>query len=214
MPKAEVRVVAMDSFTDLTGQGTCLDGYGLQLYPINGGVFGEIGLREGDELTGVGKRLKLQYFGDCCDGKLDQAAFERVLANPGEYSMQMGQKIWSFSNKYREEVISGIRPAWQAGALINHAPEGFGANCTWVVRSGFPVIKMIDNLTLGGFFYFDYEGVRRNGHSLYWKNHTMGLLPQLMPSGADAVCECFCCACRSCCAMTRMATSYGRRHRQ
>ena len=176
----------MASFVD--GTGANLDGVGVQLYPINGSVFGEIGLKEGDELTGLGKMLRLEYVGDIYDSRRDPAGFKNALLNPGEYSMQIGQKIWCCTDVYREELLSGKRPASQAGALINHASEGSGANCTWVYRqnkgNANPVVKMIDNLVYGAFFYFAYDGLM---DSYYWKRHCKGLQPSIMPVAADAV---------------------------
>jgi len=190
MAKGEIRVVALNSFKDPTGKGKDLNeyGYGVMLYPVNGGVFGEAALREGDELTGWGKLPLLEYFGDSYDIS-DAAATDKALERYGGYVMELGGKLWCFSSNHRDELLQGSRPAAQGGALINHAPQGYGANCTWVWRQSnkgtpYPTVKMTDNINLGDFFYFDYEGQR---NSQYWKKHQMGKLPLEMPTGVDAV---------------------------
>eukprot|EP00808_Paulinella_micropora_P010461 g21207.t1 len=155
LPKVEVRVVAMDSFVDPEGRDP-LEGYEVQLFPINGARYGGIGLREGEELGGFGRELLLQFWGDCYDEK-DPAGFSAVLASPGDSTLKIGGKLWCFTKAHRKEVAEDrSQPPCNAGALINHAPEGSGANCTWILPKGkrnqYPILKMTDNLVYGDFF--------------------------------------------------------------
>lgn len=187
MPKAQVRVVAMDSFVDPESRDP-LQGYGVQLVPINGAKYGEIGLRDGDELDGSARKLLLQFYGECYDEKIDPAGYAAVLARPGDNSMKIGSKIWCFTQAHRKEIAEDYSmPPCNAGGLINHASEGSGANCTWIVPRGkknpYPVIKCTDNIMYGGFFYFDYDGGK---NAQYWYNHPGREMPRQMPLASDA----------------------------
>eukprot|EP00808_Paulinella_micropora_P000481 g67435.t1 len=159
-----------------------------ELVPINGARYGDIGLREGEELGGFGRELLLQFWGDCYDEKVDPAGFSAVLASPGDSTLKIGGKLWCFTKAHRKEVAEDrSQPPCNAGALINHAPEGSGANCTWILPKGkrnqYPILKMTDNLVYGGFFLFDYDGQKG---SVYWPQHVGGVTPRDMPLAADA----------------------------
>jgi len=187
LPQGEIRVVRMDSFRDNSDTGTPLEGYGLQLIPVNKSSYGEIGLREGELLNGAGKSLLLCYVAESYDAAKDPDGFAAAQHKPGDYSMQIGSKIWCLSEQQRAELTDGTRPGSEAGALVNHAWFGQGANCTFIQpRKGqtYPIARMTDNLVYGGFFLFDYEG---QANSLYWKKHTQGAKPRQLPLAADAV---------------------------
>eukprot|EP00808_Paulinella_micropora_P030290 g76282.t1 len=113
-------------------------------------------MHEGDILDGTGKMPLLRFFSACIDPQLDPVEYAKAISAPGDNTMQLGGKLWRVS----EQCAIGTLPPSDAGSLINHAPEGKGANGIWILRKGdkFPVWQCTDNLVYGAVFLWDYEG--------------------------------------------------------
>eukprot|EP00808_Paulinella_micropora_P010624 g81648.t1 len=149
--------------------------------------YGEICLHEGDILDGTGKVPLLRFFSDCIDPVLDPVEYAKAISAPGDNTMQLGGKLWRVSETIHDQCAIGTLPPSDAGGLVNHAPEGKGANGVWILRKSdkFPVGQCTDNLLYGSVLLWDYEG-KDNGSCTYWADHPDGLVQYNLPVRVDS----------------------------
>lgn len=160
-------------------------GINVWLKPINGAQYGRICLHAGDILDGTGKMPLLRFMSDCIDPQVDPESYAKVMEAPGDNAMLLGGKVWCVSETVRAECASGKMPASDAGGLVNHAPDGKGANGIFIVRKGdkYPVWQCTDNMVFGAVFLMDYEGKDKNCR--YWADHPDGVVPYNLPVRVD-----------------------------
>eukprot|EP00808_Paulinella_micropora_P011757 g66455.t1 len=163
------------------------------LKPVNGAKYGEICLHEGDIIDGTGKMPLLGFFSTCIDPQLDPVEYAKAISAPGDNTMQLGGKLWCVSETIHDQCAIGTLPPSDAGGLINHAPEGKGANGVWILRKcdKFPVWQCTDNVVYGAVFNGITRaktiGVVRTGDGSFVWREIGALSPKVSPIQGNKV---------------------------
>jgi len=173
LPKGEIKILDRRGTPGNTIQG--FEGLKLWVAPINNGKLGDLFWKEGERIPAS----VLRYFGDRYNKKTDPQGYAAIKAAPGDSTLQLGQNMFHFRLRYREELERGARPPSDGGGLVDHLSMAEGANITFELPKGeeYPTPRATKHIYVGDFLNMDYEA---DGPG-YWHNHPTGKKPDCQP---------------------------------